>query len=247
MFSQRILLLLKSTPFTEHSWLWAISGQFGSSPEIRVKILHLAGQSFSWKVFSSLNAQIKIQIVFTFFHINSTSSSLSTLQVSVPWNLPFVANPPEKTCLFASRLAKSSYKCWLLVITISRTVSRSSPHLPFFAASLAMFVTGSEWPMSAWDFTSTVTESGVTWGFDCCQPRQEFWLLPTGKNLYFQQIAFRIATHLTRWAPVLAGMSWRHRCDRQRGTHRTGGQRWHNDLTIKIILTRTHWHGDTLT
>ena len=100
VFSQRILLLLKSTPFTEHSWLWAISGQFGSSPEIRVKILHLAGQSFSWKVFSSLNAQIKIQIVFTFFHINSTSSSLSTLQVSVPSNLPFVANPPEKpVCL----------------------------------------------------------------------------------------------------------------------------------------------------
>ena len=129
----------------------------------------------------------------------------------------------KKTCLFASRLAKSSYKCWLLVITISTTVSRSSPHLPVFAASLAMFVTGSEWPMSAWDFTSTVTESGVTWGFDCCQPRQEFWLLPTGKNLYFQQIAFRIATHLTRWAPVLAGMFWRHRCDRQRGTHRTGG------------------------
>ena len=146
----------------------------------------------------------------------------------------FCCQPTRKTCLFASRLAKSSYECWLLVITISTTVSRSSPHLPFF--SLAMFVTGSEWPMSAWDFTSTVTESGVTWGFDCCQPRQEFWLLPTGKNLYFQQIAFRIATHLTRWAPVLAGMSWRHRCDRQRGTHRTGGQRWHNDLTIKLIL-----------
>ena len=64
-----------------------------------------------------------------------------------------------------------------------------------------------------------------------------FWLLPTGKNLYFQQIVFRIATHLTRWAPVLAGMFWRHRCDRQRGTHRTGGQRWHNNLRIKIILT----------
>ena len=93
----------------------------------------------------------------------------------------------KKTCLFASRLAKSSYECWLLVITISTTVSRSSPHLLFLAASLAMFVTGSEWPMSAWDFTSTVTESGVTWGFDCCQPSQAriyiFNKLPLGLPL----------------------------------------------------------------
>ena len=48
-----------------------------------------------------------------------------------------------------------------------------------------MFVTGSEWPMSAWDFTSTVTESGVTWGFDCC-PQARIYIfnkLPLGLPL----------------------------------------------------------------
>ena len=43
---------------------------------------------------------------------------------------------------------------------ISTKVRRSAHKL--LATSLPMFVTGSEWPMSACDFTSTVTESGVT-------------------------------------------------------------------------------------
>ena len=54
---------------------------------------------------------------------------------------------------------KFTYKCWSQM-HIRIKVIRSD--LKLLATFLPIFVTGSEWPISACDFTSTVTESGVT-------------------------------------------------------------------------------------
>ena len=91
------------------------------------------------------------------------SEKLATINRRSPHAFPSSLLPRLVIAKIAKKTSSSPVPPCLPPRLVIAKIAKKRPRNPLPSCLLPKLVTGSEWPMSAWDFTSTVTESGVTW------------------------------------------------------------------------------------